>query len=204
MKASDVHKKITTEILMAFSVCPRKAFLLLCSDESGTPHELSRVLQLKKEASRKRYVRTLQLKVANIQPYSLDELKRGRTYLTHAAMSVEDLEADCDVLRKAKAVSSLGRFSYEPLWFIGTQSIGKEDKLALMFAGHLLGQIQNKRPEKGMIVTTDKKIHTIKLNKCSVVVAPIIEQLREWVLSSAPVTPPIILNKHCPLCQFRL
>lgn len=204
MKASDVHQKITTEILTAFSMCSRKAFLLLCSNEPGTPHEMSRVLHFKKEAGRRSYIKTLQRQVSDIQPYSIEELNRGRTYLTHAAISIEDLEADCDVLRKVKAVSSLGSFSYEPLRFIGAQSIEKGDKLALMFAGHLLGQIQNRRPEKGMIVTTDKKIHTIKLNKCSVVIAPIIEQLREWVLSSAPMTPPIILNKHCPLCQFRL
>lgn len=203
MKIADAQKKITTEVLTAFSVCPRKAFLLLCSNEKGTTNEFSRILQSKKEACRNAYIENLQKHVPDIQPYSVCELKKGRAYLTDAVISLENFEADCAVLRKAKAVSALGRFSYEPVSFIGTQSVEKEDKLALMFAGYLLEKIQNKRPEKGTIVTSDNKAHTIKLDKGSKIVTSILEQLQEWVHSSSAEPPPIILSKHCLQCQFQ-
>ena len=37
-------KPITPDIAVAYSLCPRKAFLLLCTDEQGTPHDYPRIL----------------------------------------------------------------------------------------------------------------------------------------------------------------
>src|SRR5205085_6709112 len=118
-------------------------------------------------------------------------------------ITIENLAADCGVLRKAKAGSSPGRFSYEPVSFTGTQSIEKEDKLALMVAGVLLERIQNKWPERGMIASIDKKTCAIKLDKCHKIITPILEQLQEWAHSLSPEPPPLILNRHCPYCQFQ-
>jgi predicted RecB family nuclease len=179
-----MQKKITTEIVIAYSVCPRKAFLLFCSDEKGSAHEFSKILQLKKEASQKDYIEILKEQVPDIHPYNIDELKKGRAYLANATITIENLEADCGVLRKTKSGSSLGRFSYAPVSFTGTQSIEKEDKLALMFAGFLLERIQSKRPERGMIVTIDKKTYAIKLDKSSKIVAPFLSNYKNGHIPS--------------------
>jgi predicted RecB family nuclease len=32
---------------------------------------------------------------------------------------------------------------------------------------------------------------------------PLLEPLQEWAANSPPEPPPIILNKHCPTCQFQ-
>ena len=87
--------------------------------------------------------------------------------------------------------------------FTGTQSIEKQDKLALLFAAYLLKQTQNRMPAAGTITTTDNKTHTIKLDKSSKVLAPILEQLQEWSDPPSIELPPVILNKHCPSCQFQ-
>jgi len=166
-------------------------------------HEFSKILQLKKEASQKDYIEILKQQVPDIQLYSVDELKEGRAYLANVTISFENLEADCDVLIKTTAGSSLGRFSYEPVSFTGTQSIEKQDTLALMFVGFLLERIQNKRPEKGRIATIDGKAYVINLDKSSKMLAPILETLQEWAHSPSPEAPPIILNNHCPYCQFQ-
>ena len=157
-----MQKKITTEVFIAYSLCPRKAFLLLCSNGDGAVPKYSQILQLKKEASQQSYIKSLEQQVPNVRPYSVNNLKDGWAYLTGATISVENLETSCGVLAKTKVSSSLGRFSYEPMIFTGTQSVEKEDKLALMFVGYLLEQIQEKMPGKGAIATIDNKAHTIK------------------------------------------
>ncbi len=54
-----MQKKITNEVFIAYSLCPRKAFLLLCSNERGVVPEYSQALRLKKEASQQSYIRSV-------------------------------------------------------------------------------------------------------------------------------------------------
>ncbi|EFH84811.1 hypothetical protein Krac_5919 [Ktedonobacter racemifer DSM 44963] len=42
-------KRITFEIVVAYSQCPQKAFFLLCTDEQGTPHEYRDMLDQQKD-----------------------------------------------------------------------------------------------------------------------------------------------------------
>ncbi len=160
-----MQKKITSEVLIAYSLCPRKAFLLLCSNEKGSVPEYSQVLRLKKEASQQSYINSLEQQALNAQSYNIHNLKDGWSYLTSATINVENLEASCGVLTKTNVSSSLGRFSYELMIFTGRQSIEKEDKLTLMFVGYLLGQIQKKIPGRGAVATIDKRVHTIKFRQ---------------------------------------
>jgi len=52
---------ITPEILVAYSQCPRKAFLLLCTDERGMPHEYLRILEQQKRLNQVNYLHTLNM-----------------------------------------------------------------------------------------------------------------------------------------------
>ncbi len=40
-----MNSPITGDILVAAAHCPRKAFLLLCTKERGSPHDYARILQ---------------------------------------------------------------------------------------------------------------------------------------------------------------
>lgn len=51
-----MQKTINTEVVVAYSLCPRKAFLLLCATE-GRTQEYSHILRLKKEATQKNYIK---------------------------------------------------------------------------------------------------------------------------------------------------
>ena len=99
--------------------------------------------------------------------------------------------------------SSLGRYSCEPTIFIGTRKINKEDKLALYFTAFILEQVQGKAPISGSIVDVAGKLHKTKLVEETRSLLPVLEPLQEWLIEDVPEEPPVILNKHCPLCQFR-
>src|SRR5881397_3324410 len=49
----------------------------------------------------------------------------------------------------------------------------------------------------------DGKSHTIKLGESSASLTSLLEPLHEWITVDSPKPPPIVLNKHCPLCPFQ-
>jgi hypothetical protein len=81
--------------------------------------------------------------------------------------------------------------------------VSQEHKLEILFVGYVLEQIQKKRPTTGKITTIGNEIHTVKLEGNSKTLSLFLETLQEWIIASPHQLPPIILNKHCPYCQFQ-
>ena len=198
-----MNKTITSEILVAYSRCPRKAYLLLCTNTRGTPHEYSQILEQQRQNNQRKYLDILRRKNKNVQTYSPDNLKNKHEFLTNATLKTNELAADCTILNKVRTHSALGRYSYEPTIFVGTYSLKKEQKLELFFVGHVLEQVQNKRPISGRIIGLDNKSHKVKLENSAKTLLPFLEPLQEWLTDSSPEPPPLILNKHCTVCQFQ-
>ena len=195
--------RITSETVIAYSQCPQKAFLLLCTDEQGTPHEYMRILEQQKELNRINYIRVLKQPSPEVPSHIVSDLAHEGDLVIKAMLGSEDLEAYCDVLTRVESSSSLGAYSYEPAICVGTHSITKEQKLELLFAGYVLGKIQGKIPEHGKIITVDGISHPVKLGESADILLPMLRPLHTWTASSSLQPPPLILNKHCPSCQFR-
>jgi hypothetical protein len=83
-----MNKTITSEILVAYSQCPRKAFLLMCTKTPGTPHEYIKILEQQRQDNQRKYLDILQKKHPNVQPYSQDALKNGNDFLINAPLEV--------------------------------------------------------------------------------------------------------------------
>ena len=49
---------ITSEIFVAYSQCPRKAFLLLFSEDRGIPHDYPLILKKRRQENRAQYLDT--------------------------------------------------------------------------------------------------------------------------------------------------
>ena len=47
---------ITSEIVIAYAQCPRKAYLFLFSPEQGEPHEYVHILEQQRRANQERYL----------------------------------------------------------------------------------------------------------------------------------------------------
>jgi predicted RecB family nuclease len=198
-----MSKTITSEILVAYSQCPRKAFLLLCTKERGTPHEYTEILEQQRQNNQRKYLDMLQRKNADVQPYTSDNLKGKYEFLFNVTLEANGLAARCAILNKVRTHSTLGHFSYEPTTFAGTHGIKKEQRLELIFAGHVLEEVQGKHPISGRIIGLDDKSHKVKLENSLKSLRPFLEPLQEWAADPSPDPPSLILNKHCSICQFR-
>ena len=198
-----MNRIITPEIVVAYSQCPRKAFLLLCTHEQGRTHEYVRILEQQRRANRSEYIALLKQKNPDVQLYDADHLNNGSRVLINAALKADGLEADCAALTKVRGSSALGRYSYQPTIVVGTHRISKTDRLRLFFVGYVLEQIQSKPPEMGTIVGMGAKSHKVKLDNNRKTLIPFLEPLQEWTSISSPEAPPLVLSKQCPLCQFQ-
>jgi predicted RecB family nuclease len=161
------------------------------------------ILQRRKEALQRDYIKELKQKNPDVQSYSLENLKSRSDFLVNSKLKAEGLEADCGILTKVDGSSFLGRYSYEPTIFIGTYRIDKYQKLESFFIGHVLEKIQGKIPVAGRIIGMDGKSHKVRLENSSKALIPLLEPLQEWADAPSPEPPPLILNKQCDYCQFQ-
>jgi predicted RecB family nuclease len=194
---------ITPEIIVAYSQCPRKAYLLLFSPDKGEPHEYVQILEQQRCANQERHLNRLQQTHADVQPYSLENLRKGSKVLIHAHLQVDGFAADCGVLTRVEGTSTFGKYSYEPSICVGTHSISKEQKLEMSFVGSVLECLQSTSPAAGRIIGMDGTSHTVKLDHHAKDLRPLLEPLHEWTTVDSPTPPPLVLNKHCPLCPFQ-
>src|SRR6266566_5496548 len=201
-----MYNAITSEIVVAYSQCPQKAFLLLCTGEQGIPHEYMHILEQQKRLNQINYLHALNaLTQISLEEQSriVTDLTQASTLIIKATLKSEGLEAYCDVLTQVESSSSSPGSRYEPTIVVGTHSVNKEQKLELLFAGYLLGKIQGKVPEHGKIIDVDGISHQVKLGEGENILLSLLRPLQTWITASSPEPPPLLLNSHCPSCQFR-
>jgi hypothetical protein len=61
---------ITSAVVVAYSQCPRKAYLLLFSSDKGEPHEYVQILEQQRYKNQEHYLARLQQTQADVEPYS--------------------------------------------------------------------------------------------------------------------------------------
>ena len=198
-----MRNTITSEILVAYSQCSRKAFLLLCTDEPGIPHEYMRILEQQKRRNQINYMHALEQPSLEEKSHPVTDLNNEGDLVTKATLKTEALEAYCDVLTQVESSSSSGGSTYEPTIVVGTHSLSKEQELELAFTGFVLGQMQGKLPVAGHIVKMGGQSEELKLEPYYKVLKSFLDPLRAWLGAAPTDPPPIVLNKHCPSCQFR-
>jgi hypothetical protein len=101
---------ITPEIVVAYSQCPRKAYLLLFSPDKGEPHEYVQILEQQWYANQERHIDHLQQTHADVQPYSVENLRKGSQMLINAQLQVDGFAADCGVLTRVEGTSTFGKY----------------------------------------------------------------------------------------------
>jgi hypothetical protein len=124
-----MSRTITSEILIAYSQCPRKAFLLLCTEEKDTTPEYVQILQQKRDSNQNRYIDTLRKDNSDVQPYTTRNFLPGSNFLINATLKADVFAAQCGILTRVERKSTLGEYSYEPTIFVGAHLINNEHKL---------------------------------------------------------------------------
>jgi predicted RecB family nuclease len=194
---------ITSEVVVAYAQCPRKAYLLLFNPAQGVPHEYVRILERQQGENHERYLDRLKHKHADVQPYTAETLRNGSAVLINACLQADGLAAACDALTRVEGQATRGQYRYEPTMCVGTHSISTEQKLALAFTGYVLGRLQHTPPMAGRLIAMDGTSHTITLDTKATDLMPFLEPVQAWTMGVSPEPPPIVLNKHCPLCPFQ-
>jgi predicted RecB family nuclease len=196
-----MNRTITSEIVVAYAQCPRKAYLLH-SNETGRTNEYARILEQQKSINQNAYLGSLRQQYLDVRPYNSRNLRSGSSFLINGILQSRGLEAVCGILTKVASPSSLGEYSYEPAIFVGTHQIHSDQKLELIFVGYVLEQVQGQSPAIGRIIGAGLKPHKISLENGYKILTPILQDLHSSIQAKSSEPPPLVLNKHCPYCQF--
>ena len=195
---------ITLNIVEGYSLCARKAFLLMTgATPSLGPHDYDMVIREQAEANRQAH-RARLAKGAEVVPFGGPaEMAAGRELVADADLTADGLHARCDFLTKVNESSRLGRFSYEPVKVLGACRASRSDALGLAYQGLVIGEVQGRQPSSGTLVLVGDRPGKVKLASKYKEVRRIVEVLQGWTSEPAGDGPPVVLNKHCPSCPFR-
>ena len=193
---------ITSDVVVAYAQCPRKAYKLLYPDTQGIPHAYLAIVEEETRKNRANHVKKLLGKYPDAMPYSPEGLHKGTSIMFEGTLVSEDLQAYVDVLTRMEETGSERRHPYTPTLLVGTHKISKEQKLQLAFIGYVLSKLHKEKPAYGTIMGGGNKSQLTVLETLYKDIGHIVSKLRAWTSAQAPEPPPIILNRHCPLCQF--
>ncbi|MHC5762440.1 hypothetical protein [Nostoc sp.] len=100
---------ITSEVLQAYSLCPRKAYLLMYGKERRTLHEYEQIVIKNQLESQSKYFEVLKNKYnTGIFPYSISNFEERHEFLTDAKLVIDSLQAKCAILTRTS------KLNYEP------------------------------------------------------------------------------------------
>src|SRR4029434_1959619 len=111
---------ITSDVVVAYTQCPRKAYLLLFSIDKGAPHEYVPLIEAKASTNRIAYVRQLKQEKTGVCAYDAENMARGSDVLIEATLTIPGLVAYCDVLAPVQTGSARSKPTYVPTMFVGT------------------------------------------------------------------------------------
>jgi predicted RecB family nuclease len=113
-----------------------------------------------------------------------------------------ELRAEPDALWRMSLASGSTSFRYSPVRFVRNEKVSLFDKLILAFDALALNGFSGNSPGSGKLICGSQyKIVTVPLAK-------VLETVRHSVIQvmkqqKGRVQPPLVLNKHCPECEFR-
>ena len=167
------------------------------------PHELDSFLDDHQRRNRKSYFKQLRDKFGDVPSCTPDVVGNKHPVLIETELEYDDLLTSIDVLLKADSGQRKRRVVYVPVLVGGTYLVTQDQKIALTFVGIVLSLIQRSPCTAGKVLSSDRKVHSVKFEKQERQVQGIIRVLRAWIQDATHLPPDIFLNKHCPLCPFR-
>ena len=193
---------ITPELVVAYSLCPRKAFLMLRGDQAENLHEYVSVIDRIAIQTRDRFIGSINN--AEIRRFGQSGHDWNESAIVDQVVVATNLASHIQVLLKRGTGQSRAKHEFEPHLFIGTHSVSGEDKLRLAFTGKIVAEATNKPCSGGVVVTPDGKSGAplVAFAPIASQVNQILGVLQSWVANRRN-EPSVILNNHCPICPFR-
>jgi predicted RecB family nuclease len=199
---------ITDELLEAFLKCKYKAKLHALgrtgqlsdfekhqTSQAKAHHAQVRAkLFLLPEAASRPEAPHIQLNVAMLQ--------QCQERLHNVCVRSANLAATIDAIERVDVPSALGCFSYRAIQFVREPDPSISAKLLLAYRSMLLGEIQSMPPSSAIMICGPKlELRKIKLGA---LMGKVCDLLKELTVQLAGMKePPLALNSHCAICQFR-
>jgi len=197
---------ITDEVFQAFLVCENKSYLKLRGDV-GSQREFTEWKQSRFEVFKKECLDKLRSNFGEyehpldvISPQAIKKIKCD--FVVNFIIKTQEFQSHIDAFERLTTPENANSILI-PIRFIPNEKITKNDKLLLAFDAFVLSTTSGKIPIFGKIMHgAEKKIVKIELARLMEVVRNIINKITAQL--SNPNPPELILNKHCPECEFQL
>jgi predicted RecB family nuclease len=195
---------ITSDLVEAYALCPRKAFLLMTGVAMNPgPHDYESVIRAESEANRHAHRSSLVQAGRVVALGSPTDLAAGHDVLADADLTTGTLQARADFLVRTDEHTRLGHYGYEPVRVSGTFAASRADAIGCAYQGLVLGELQGRLPSAATLVRLGGRPRKMQLTSRYKAVRRIVDVLRTWAGHPTDDVPPVFLNKHCPGCPFR-
>jgi predicted RecB family nuclease len=198
--------KITRDVLESFLRCKVKGHLKLGGQQGARCDYERLMLDLRGEVRLKAIdtilARHPEEQVARNVPLTPAALRRGPQYVLDGTLEDDALALHFDGLKRVDGPSKLGDFHYVPLLFHEGRRVRKEEQLLLEVFGLLLSAVQGTAPAYGIVWHgRECKAARVRLNPDRRKAERVLRDLKELAGAGSP--PRLLLNDHCPVCEFR-
>jgi predicted RecB family nuclease len=154
--------KITREVLEGYLNCRLKGYLTF-RGEKGTRSEYQQLLDRSKQALRwaaedlvkARWPEVHEAKGASV---GRQLLVRGPALILDALIENDILSIRVDALKRVPGPSDIGDFHYIPILFGEGGKARQSQKRTLEICGLVLGEVQGRRPGKGILVDSEESL----------------------------------------------
>ncbi len=196
---------LTDDVFAAFLKCCYKAYLKL-RGASGDKSDYE-VVQVRLTAEYRAAARSELLRkhgsgaVVEGTPCLSEAMRRGSDLITDVTVTDAGESCRLDALEKVRDQGPRARGSYRPVLFVRHEKVTADDRLLLAFGAAILSRLLGTPPATGRIVHgRHNKSSRVELPTLSGAVAEATSQISELREGTEP---PLLLNRHCPECEFR-
>ena len=202
----DAALKITNQILEAYLNCKTKGHLKLVS-ESSTKSDYEVMTEAASLVSRDVSLARLVARYGVGNTYrgsaiTAATLKQGAPLLVDTTLEDDGFLICLDALKRADGASKLGEYHYLPVLHNQGDKLGPPRKLLLAVLGLVLARVQGVRPAVGLVARgPDGRLGKICLDaRLYRHAEQVLDEVKRLEEGSGP---PLRLNRHCHLCEFR-
>src|SRR3954452_15434118 len=199
--------KIRRDVLEGYLNCKYKGHLKLAG-ESGTRSDYEAMTAAARQASRggdlaKCVARFGEGDACRGAAATASVLKRGAPLLVDIDLEDEGLSLRFDALKRVDGASRLGDHHYLPVLHQHGDKVGRRQKVLLAVLGLALARVQGLRPASGLIARgPEARLGKVRLDaKLYRKAESILSEVARLQTGGEP--PRLMLNAHCPTCEFR-
>ena len=197
---------ITSDLFEAYLKCQTKCFLRSLG-ETATENSYSywvyaqQASYLSEEI--KRFTQGAAQNECVTRPIEREDAQSAKwRFAIEATARAQNLESTIHAVVRLASEGQDTPNSFIPFRFIFTNKLYKEAKLLLTFDAFVLSELLGREVGLGKIIHGDDHV-TLKVNTGALVgeVRRVTEKIGALLSSNAP--PELVLNRHCPECEFR-